>query len=113
MIIRIVAAIRRVFAQRRIRAALQSREVPYFVRQQIAKHETRVTGAITRNRLSDKDARAVRDYSSDLVSAYHRGRIAVMDDATLMAIDYANRLGNAAAVAAVRDVIKRAKTMEA
>lgn len=59
----------------------------------IARHKNRVESAIARNRLSDSNAKAVRERSEALIGAYLRGQIATIDDVTMWTMDTANRLG--------------------
>ncbi len=59
----------------------------------IARHRNRVEGAIARNRLTNDNAKRVRERSDALIAAYLRGQIATIDDVTMWTLDTANRLG--------------------
>lgn len=94
--------IRNTFAARRERARREAAAIPHFVRCQLARHRVRLDAAIVRNNLSVRNEASVRRTSDDYLAAFQRGRIASVDDVTLMCLDHCNRLGNEQALLAKR-----------
>lgn len=94
-----------ILADYRVRAARAKLADPpqsESTRRCIAIHNQTVAAAIRRNALSPADQASVNALSADYLAAYRRGKVASIDDVTTLAVDHANRLGNAATARKVR-----------
>lgn len=87
---------------RRTRAQLAGPPISECVRRLIAIHNQTVAAAIRRNSLGPADQSSVSALSADYLAAYLRGKVACIEDVTALAVDHANRLGNAATAKRVR-----------
>lgn len=100
-----IAWLRNILAAHRVRsarAALAGPPISECARRLIAIHNQTVAAAIRRNDLSPADQSSVNAVSADYLAAYLRGKVACIEDVTTLAVDHANRLGNAATAKRVR-----------
>jgi len=100
-----IAWLRNILADHRVRCArakLAPPPISEHTRRCIAIHNQAVASAVRRNALSPADQASVNALSSDYLAAYLRGKVACIDDVTTLAVDHANRLGNAATAKRVR-----------